>query len=288
MAHYPADLNPFLDDDDFSSISSYNTAELPEPRFPPPPLPAMSMLKLPAFWADAPVAWFAAVEAQFQLRRVYSQSERFCHVTAALDKLSLKKVVHLVVTPHPALPYSKLKEALLASHQLTDFQRVELLLAVEPLGGRKPSELLADMWELCPADQHNNIFFAALFLQRLPRDIRVLLTHEDHSNLRLLAAKADRLVAFGGKHDTVAAAVDDTQEDLVAALPGRNKQHQRGNSKQNRKQPPPVPPRPQKEKEKYPTAPATLARDSAGLCYYHWSYGDKANNCSAPCSWQGN
>ena len=65
MANYPPDLNPFLGDDDFSSISSYNKAELPVPDFLPPPLPAMSMLKLPAFWADALVAWFAATEAQF-------------------------------------------------------------------------------------------------------------------------------------------------------------------------------------------------------------------------------
>ena len=285
---YPSGLNPFLDDEDYSSISSYDTAELPLPSYPPPPPPMMSNFKLPGFWADAPVAWFAAVEAQFSLRRVTSEEERFCHVTTALDKQSIKKVVHLVVSPHPAAPYSKLKEALLASHQLTDFQRVELLHAMEPLGSRKPSELLADMLEMCPVDQQSNIFFAVLFLQRLPKDIRVLLTHEDHTDLRRLAAHADRLVAFGGRTDTVAAAVESSQEELVAAIPGRNKQ-QRG-SKQFKKQPPPLPPRPQSNsgKEKYPTAPATLARDSAGLCYYHWSYGDKANNCSAPCSWQGN
>ena len=58
---------------------------------------------------------------------------------------------------------------------------------METLGGRKPSELLAYMWELYPAEQHNNIFFTVLFLQRLPRDIRVLHTHEDYSNLCLLA-----------------------------------------------------------------------------------------------------
>ena len=69
---------------------------------------------------------------------------------------------------------------------------------MEPLGGRKPSELLADMWELYPANQHENIFFAMLFLQRLPRDIRVMLTHEDHGDLRRLAGKAEQLVAFGG------------------------------------------------------------------------------------------
>ena len=103
--NYPPELNPFLDDDDsLSSAGSYNTAELPQPNFAPPPLPPMSNFKLPALWPDAPVAWFSAAEAQFTLRRVTSQAECFCHVTAALDKQSLKKIVHLVVTPDPNVP----------------------------------------------------------------------------------------------------------------------------------------------------------------------------------------
>ena len=77
------------------------------------------------------------MEAQFKLRWIWSEEERFCNVTATLDKMTLKKVVHLVVTPDIMQPYSKLKEALLTSHQLTDFQRVELILAMEPLGSRK-------------------------------------------------------------------------------------------------------------------------------------------------------
>ena len=60
---------------------------------------------------------------------------------------------------------------------------MELILAMEPLGSWKPLELLADMWEVCPSDELNSKFFAALFLQRLPSHIRVLFTHEDHSNL---------------------------------------------------------------------------------------------------------
>ena len=88
-----------------------------------------------------------------------------------LDKLTLKKVVHMVISPDPVQTYDQLKEALLESHQLTDFQKVELILAKEPLGARKPSELLVYMWELCPLEQHNKIFFAALFLQRLPSGI---------------------------------------------------------------------------------------------------------------------
>ena len=297
MAYYPQNLNPFLadflaDDDNFSSADSYETAELPPPDFypPPPPHPVMSNFKLAAFWPDAPVAWFGAAEAQFRLRRVTSEDERFCHVVAALDKQSLKKIVHLVVSPDPLLAYSKLKEALLACHQLTDFQRVELLHAMEPLGARKPTELLADMWELCPPQQHKNIFFSVLFLQRLPRDIRVLLTHEDHSDLRDLAAKADRLMAFGGRQETVAAALEVPQEEVIAAVQHKGKHHPQ-KKHQQKKQPPPLPPRPQttaRGQQQRADNPSAVARQATGLCFYHWSFGERANSCQAPCSWQGN
>ena len=113
--NYPAYLNPFLDGDDDDTASFYSAASPPNFSPPPPPQFNMSHLKLPVFWADAPVAWFAAVEAQFKLRRIWSEEERFCNVTAALNKMTLKKVVHLVVTPDIVQPYSKLKEALLAS-----------------------------------------------------------------------------------------------------------------------------------------------------------------------------
>ena len=260
---YPRNLNPFLDeedDDNISSAGSFFSINSP-PSYAPPPLPPRAPLKLPVFWADAPVAWFAAVEAQFELRQVTSQKEKFCHITAALDKLSLKKIVHLVVTPDPLSPYTKLKEALLASHELTDFQRVELLLAVEPLGGRKPSELLADMWELCPNNQHNSIFFAALFLQRLPKEIRVMLTHEDHSDLHRLAAHADRLVAFGGRQDIVAATVEQPQqEEIVAAIQHRGKQQNKNRGKaQQKTKPPLLPPRPQGGQRSTDSAPSTVA-----------------------------
>ena len=53
MAH----LKPFLADMDEDDAASFFTAELP-PQFPPPPPPRpnYSHLKLPIFWADAPVA----------------------------------------------------------------------------------------------------------------------------------------------------------------------------------------------------------------------------------------
>ena len=107
--NYPRNLNPFLEDDDInnsirSAGSFFSVSSLLDFLPPPPPPRVMSSLKLPTFWADAPVAWFAATKAQFELRYVNNQKERFCHVTAALDKLSLKKIVHLVFNPDHCCP----------------------------------------------------------------------------------------------------------------------------------------------------------------------------------------
>ena len=85
----------------------------------------------------------------------------------------------------------------------------------------------------------------------------MLLTHQDNSNLRLLAAKADRLFAFGGRTDTItsATAVDSSHDNLVASLTKKNKpqqqknkRQQQNNKKQQKRQPPLMPPQPQKEK----------------------------------------
>ena len=263
-----------------------NGNNVPPPVIPPPPpctAGAMQM-KVAPFWPDAPVAWFASVETQFLLRRVTSEVDRFCLTAGALDKETTKKVVHLINTPDPVAPFTALKAALLASHHLTDYQKVELLLAMDSLGGRKPSELLADMMEMCPAGQEGNVFFVGLFLQRLPREIRVLLSHDDHSNLRVLAAKADKMLAYGGRqaHDVVAA----VEENVVAAIRPKPQQKGRFNNP-----PPAVPPRPanfQSQATADPPAPSKLARQSTGLCYYHWSYGEKAKSCKPPCTWQGN
>jgi hypothetical protein len=266
-----------------------NGGDVQPPLVPPPPPPtppctagAMT-LKVTPFWADAPVAWFASVETQFMLKRITSEVDRFCITAGALDKDTTKKVVHLINNPDPVAPFTALKAALLASHHLTDYQKVELLLAMDSLGGRKPSELLADMIEMCPAGQESNVIFVGLFLQRLPREIRVLLSHDDHSNLRVLAAKADKMMAYGGRqaHDVVAAV---EYEDVVAAIRPRPPQKGRFNNP-----PPAVPPRPvnfQAQAAAGPPAPSKLARQSTGLCFYHWSYGEKAKSCKPPCTWQ--
>ncbi len=64
------------------------------------------------------------------------------------------------------------------------------------LGSRKPSDLMAAMLETCPRGEEKSNLFACIFLQRLPREIRVLLANVDHKDPKALATSADELWAL--------------------------------------------------------------------------------------------
>ena len=151
--------------------------------------------KLPEFWPSSPHAWFGIVEAQFRIRQVTLEDDRFMLVASILPESSARKVAHLLSTP-PADCYTQLKAALLSSHQLTDIQKAELLFNMDDLGSKRPMELLTEMMELVTPGKEKTRLFAMLFMRRLPAQVRVQLTEDDHTDLRALAEKAERCSAM--------------------------------------------------------------------------------------------
>jgi hypothetical protein len=69
-------------------------------------------------------------------------------------------------------------------------------MRLPPLGDRKPSVMLAEMLEFCPARESSTAVFACLFLQRLPHEIWVLLSEDDPADMWVIADKAERLIAM--------------------------------------------------------------------------------------------
>ena len=274
--------------DDNDDQQSEGAGSVPgHPEDPPPRQQALNIV-LPPFWADNAAAWFAHIESRFRLRRVADEWDRFDCVVAALPKDTLRLVLDIVTTPPPVAPYTALKARILHTHERTDYQRIEQLMAMEALGDRRPSELLAAMLEICPAGEEKSKFFAFHFLHRLPQELRIMLGEDDHQEVHQLAAKADKLWAIHGHrlHGSVAAATAPTA-DLNAVRGSFNKRgaQQRGKGRGRPFQP--AQPATAVASSSSPS-PASLARSSAGLCYYHWQFGDKASKCDAPCSWQGN
>ena len=149
--------------------------------------------KLPEFWPNNPVLWFARAEFNFEVAGVVTEREQFMHTANALPYDALTLVADLVTQPPVVQPYQRLKERLLLSHQLTTVQMAEKILDMPELGARQPSHLLAAMMEFCPEGEVNTAFFRASFLRRLPKEIRVLLVDEVRGDLKDLAIRADEL-----------------------------------------------------------------------------------------------
>jgi hypothetical protein len=111
-----------------------------------------------------------------------------------------------------------LKEDLLQQYTLTKYQRIKRLLAVSLLGGRRPSQLLAEMMELCPDDEEASCFFVFFVLQCLPAWLRVQLEGDDQDDIRRLATRADPLFALHGhKHGRSVAVVEGQEDEDEAA-----------------------------------------------------------------------
>jgi hypothetical protein len=172
--------------------------------------------------------------------------------------------------------YQLLKAALLSSHTLTPYQMVLKLVNLEALGGRMPSELMASMQKLRPPkDEH---FFFYHFLQRLPKEVRILLAHDDFADLRKLAEKADSLMAIHQPHvpdvTAVAAAAADltvAEQDSVTTATTCTAGRGKGGRKKSKGG--------SRSPAEYP---------QSALCIYHIRFSDKAHKCVEPCAWPGN
>ncbi len=90
-----------------------------------------------------------------------------------LQEATVGSAADLVAMVPPLVDaYQQLRHRLLAGHCLT----VEKLLQVQPLGGQHPTELLSYMMQLYPDAEAVTRLFSILFLQCLPKDMRMILT----------------------------------------------------------------------------------------------------------------
>ncbi len=137
------------------------------------------------------------MEFRFRAKQIFEEWDCFDFAVAALSKEVIQLCFSAVAHPDEDEPYTRLKEDLLQQHSLTKYQRIERMHAVGGLGSRRPTQLLAEMMELCPDDEEASCFFEFLFLQRLPAWLRVQLEADDQADIRQLVTREDRLFALG-------------------------------------------------------------------------------------------
>ena len=242
-------------------------------------------IKLPPFWSADPEVWFAQVEAQFSTRRVTSQKTRFDYVVSSLGPEFATEIRDLLLRPPADNPYNTLKTELIKRTAASEQRKLQQLISGEELGDRKPTQLLRRMQQLL-GERAADPVAEALFLQRLPSNVRmVLASTADTMDLNTLADMADKVVEVA--HPSVAAISGPPQHNpseyehlkaevdrltkRVASLTAEQRRRQRGRSR-----------------DRQPRSPApqdTQQHDATSLCWYHSKFGGQARRCQPPCNW---
>lgn len=229
-------------------------------------------VKLPTFWANNAVAWFAQAEAQFALRKITCDDTQYYYLVAALDSDTAARCSFVLTSPPQTAKYASLKKFLLSAYDLTEDQRAQRLLSMQDLGDRQPSEVMDAMLRLC-GDHQPCFLFRQIFLRLLPPSVRQALSTSATTDMRKLAQEADLILR----------ACDATPSHLTVAatgtnqLPDANINRVQGRFSQSfHKRQPPFDRRPNQQ----------------GHCCYHSKYGAAARKCLQPCTWvtlpQGN
>jgi hypothetical protein len=237
------------------------------------------------------------IESLFRLRNISDQQVQFNYVLLVLPEDMVGQILDFVEAAPEATPYTFLKARILETHQLSDYKKFNIFVKMEPLGNRKPSQLLAAMMEFCLAGMEKTLPFHYYFTQRLPAALRTQLGEVEHGDPRALAARADRLWTMHSPSGSTVAAIDPT-EPAVAAVRGLSRDHggrgRGGNQHGRGSHRAPLPANPGAAAAGAAAAggaaaadptPSALARLSSGLCFFHWNFADKAQKCQGPCSW---
>ncbi len=116
-------------------------------------------------------------EAWFCLRNI-EDKVKFDLVVNSLPKECLRTVLDLVTYPPKDDPYKAIKDSL-CEHHNSEFQQVEKLHVMDVFSGRKPSEQLHEMLEICPTGHKASPFLLFLYLQCLPSHLCIMLGEDD-------------------------------------------------------------------------------------------------------------
>lgn len=252
-------------------------------------------VKLPPYWPADPALWFAHIESQFATRGIVSQLTKFHHVVSALSPNEAAEVRDIIMTPPTSGPYDRLKEELVRRTTASEQRRLQQLITSEELGDRKPSQLLRRMQQLL-GDRATSLdasIVRELFLQRLPSNVRMILTSSVDIPLDALAQLADKIMDNMSLPISTPAlsAVSNEQSELTKLRADLEKLTDLVTaSLQNPRSRSPSPARTRNWSQRFRrrrsrSRPSNL---DSNLCWYHDTFGDRARKCTPPCSFAGN
>lgn len=250
-------------------------------------------VKYAAFNRDDPEIWFTQLEAQFQLAGVTVDGTKYGHLIAALDNETIKCVRDKVLNPPDHEKYNSLKTAII--NRLCDSAKIKLnkLLSGLQLGDKKPSQLLREM-QVLSINQITDAVLQTLWLQRLPTQVQEILSGMEDLNLERLSIAADKIVEVqrpieissvshvvhnqkvSNESKELKSSIDALSKRIESLFDSRSRSHSKNQSHSQGRDNNRSKSRSEKQTQKF------------SKCWYHYKFGEKAQKCNKPCSFNTN
>ncbi|XP_047029504.1 uncharacterized protein LOC124637188 [Helicoverpa zea] len=249
-------------------------------------------MRCPPFCPEEPAVWFAQIEGQFVLGRISSDTTKFYTVVTQLETKYAMQVKDIITKPPETNKYEKLKTELINRLSASQEKQIQQLLIHEELGDR-PSQFLRHLQNLAgPAGASD--FVKSLWTNRLPQNIQTVIASQIADlPVEKLAEIADRVydIVPCTPQVTATSASTSTAPDLVKEVSELTKQVARLSSQMNSKWRGRSRSRSQSRhnQRRYYRGRSNNSRTpqpppNHPHCYYHYTFGDKANKCRQPCT----
>ncbi|UYV63746.1 transposition [Cordylochernes scorpioides] len=150
----------------------------------------MDSIKAPEFWPNDQELWFITLESQFLLNRpspITNDDTKFSYLISLLPPSTAIEVREFIMSPPPDNKYDALKKAIIKCKADSEFKKLQQLLTQEELGDRLPSQLLRQSKAV------SDTTLKMLWMQRLPKNMQIILTTQEQASLNSLADLADRV-----------------------------------------------------------------------------------------------
>jgi hypothetical protein len=224
-----------------------------------PPPPPSGLVKLPPFWTEDPVSWFHLAEGQFALRNAADPVASYYRVLSSLSQDAVRLVRHVL-------------------HEDTG-----------ALGDMKPSVMLAEMLEYCPARESTTAVFAYLFFNAYRGRFACYSPRMTRPTCGQLRTRQTASLRCTFRRATSPLPPSPAARTRIRASGWQQRRWRGGRSSSCR---PPQRSQQQKGQGRRQDAPRCPQSQLGGLrtsmCFYHAKFGERAKYCEEGCLWPEN
>ncbi|XP_037959352.1 uncharacterized protein LOC119688758 [Teleopsis dalmanni] len=153
---------------------------------------AVKLTNLPSFLQTDPELWFTQVDGLLHINRITSDLSKFYTVITALDGETLRQVSDIAKNPPATGKYETLKNELISRFGESRQKQLIKLLTDLDVSNKRPTQLLREMRDLAASNMFEDAL-SALWLQRLPSNIRCILSACSSKDVNQMAELTDRI-----------------------------------------------------------------------------------------------